>query len=151
MNREKLSSSTTALLLAPVVVAADTQSNYVDLQGWDAATVYVAVGDLGAVSASFFQTPILQEANVTPGTIASYSAVAAADYYAGDSGGFIAIDGAGDESSVYKLAYLGTERYLNVLLDETGTTSGPICVWVELYKANIQPSDGLSVVTGTVT
>lgn len=151
MNREQLSNSTTALLLAPVAISGDTHSNYVDLQGWDAATFYVAVGDIGATSSSYYLTPVLREASATPGTIASYSAVAAADYYAGDSGGFIAIDGSGDESSVYKLAYTGTERYVNILLDETGVISGPVCVWVELHNANQQPSDGLTVTTGTVT
>jgi hypothetical protein len=40
--------------------------------------------------------------------------------------GIITIDGAADDDQAYHMAYIGSKRYIRLVVDETGTTSGAI-------------------------
>lgn len=140
---------TVQLLPVADLAYTDTQSNYVDLSGYDGADFYVVVGALTGVDGSNYLTPTLQEASATPGTAGSYSAVAAGDIM----GGFTKIDSTSEDSVVQKAGYAGGSRYVNVLLNYTGTgiSAGYVGVFATLRKLRKGPGSSKTPTTGTVS
>jgi len=128
-----------ALLLEPQDLAhTDTYSAYVDLAGYESALFEVSVGALTGVDGSNYLTPTLLEATETPDSTASYSAVDSADII----GGFSKIDAAAEDSVVQVAGYIGSERYVCVLLDyaSTGISAGVVGVNVILgHTSEIPP------------
>jgi len=137
-------SNVIALLSNSAAVAADTQTNYIDTALYESLLIAV-IYDAGTASAGNSFTPTLQEATGTPGTIASYSSVAAADI----NGAFSAIEATGE--GVQFVGYTGDERYINVLLDETGTSSIDFTVVAIVSNGLHNPIDGATITSGTVT
>ncbi len=142
-------SLTVKLLQAADLVHVDTQSNYVDLAGWDAAKFCVHIATQTGIDSSNYVTPILQEATATPASASSYSAVASTDYV----GGFTKADSTSEDDVIQVAGYTGSARYVNVKIDFTGTgiTAGIVCVWVELTKSRKDPASAKTAITGTVT
>lgn len=140
-------------VIVPLVEAADlahtdTQSKYVDLAGFEACEVVVAIGALTGVDASNYLTPTLQEASATPGTAGNYAAVDSANVI----GGFSKVDATTKDSVVQRACYVGSKRYVNVKLGYTGTliTAGIVGVYAILRRARKGPESALTPTTGAV-
>jgi len=153
------------LLKEPTDLAStDTQSGYIDLANWDECVIEVIVSTLSGVDGSNYLTPILQCANSSPTAAGSYSAVPAADmdYEIVTAAGastvaldtvWPRIDSTSEDSVIYRAAYKGAARYLNVKLDYTGSgiTAGVVGVVARLSSAHKQPGNANTVTTGTVS
>lgn len=127
-----------------VAVAADQQSDYIDLAGYEGVTLFI-ISKMGTADGSNYVTPILQEADASPASSGSYSAVAASDLL-----GTLSARNALTHV-IEHVSYIGDKRYLNILLDETGTASGNFAVVAVLHKARHQPAADDSPTTGTVS
>jgi len=146
VNREERTSTKVVQLLEPANVTATGRSAYVDLQGWDAVDIILDYGDVTAAAGANNLVPTLQEADATPAASGSYSAVASADL----GGSFTTLED-GVTADVDHVAYRGSERYIHVLLTETGTAAAVVGVIAVLRKFSRQPSNDVNVTTGTVT
>ena len=138
-----------ALVEAADLVHADTKSKYIDLAGFEGCDIVVAVGALTGVDGSNYLTPVLYEADATPESASSYSAVAAAQIL----GGFTKIDSTSEDSVLQRAGYVGNCRYLYVDLDYTGTgiSAGVVGVYAVLGHGRHQPSAALTPTTGAVS
>lgn len=145
-NRELTTSTRYVQLIEPETVTDTGRTNYVDLQGWDAVDFLVDYGDVTAAGGSNNFVITLQEKDTVPGTIAGYTAVAAADR----TGAFTQLEN-GVTSGNSVVGYKGSARYVHVLITETGTASAVIGVTAILRKFSRQPSNAVAVTTGDVT
>jgi len=129
-------------------VTADAYSNYIDLQGYEAAEILV-FGTMSVADSSNYITPKLYGATATPAASGSYSALSGNDL----NGAFSAFNDT--TSFMQKVGYAAGAnhyRYLCVLLDETGTADADtLCVVVILHKGKHQPIDDDTLTSGTVT
>lgn len=142
-NREGKSTTKFVQLLAPAVVDADTRSRSIDLQGWDEVTVVVSNGAVtAAAGANRFDITLLHK-NSAPATLAGYVAVPADDR----KGAFATLDNDNDAAGMQSVAYTGNQRYLHVLIDETGTASAGMEVFAVLRKYSGEASEGVAVAT----
>ena len=137
------------LLLEPQDLAsADTQSAYIDLAGLHVPVgIAVIIGALTGVDGSNYLVPTLQEATETPASASSYSAVDANDI----DGAFTKVDDAAEDSVIQFVEYHGRSRYVNVLLNYTGTgiTAGIVGVVALVREAREMPP--ATPTTGAVT
>jgi hypothetical protein len=142
-NREGKSSTKFVQLLAPAVVTDDVRSRTVDLQGWDEATIVVSNGAVtAAAGANKFDITLLGK-NTAPGTLAGYVAVPAADR----KGEFATLDNANATAGMQSVAYVGSQRYLHVFVDETGTASAGLEIFAVLRKFSGEASEDVVVPT----
>ena len=127
----------------------DTQSNYVDREGYAGLMIIVAIGALTGVDTSNYVTPILQEAADTPASAGSYSTVSAAQVL----GAFSAVTTTALDSCVQAVEYKGTDRYVNVKLDYTGTgiSAGIVGVYAILYNPRKASIASVTPTTGAVS
>jgi hypothetical protein len=132
------------LLDAQDIVEADTKSDILDLAGFSGAVVSVNFGDITTLTEDTNMVePVLQESDTTDD--GDFSAVAAADIL----GGFLEVDSVdADESSTQYVGYIGSCRYIRVLLDVTGH---PVAVPVSVDGILGYPSEAPVTVPDPVT
>lgn len=115
-------------LLDPIVVSATGQITDIDLQGYNSCILLVSLGlDAGSgLSASHKLVFTLSDS--PDGT--TYTAVETADMLdlTVSNGVVITVDAVGEDNTLYKLGYIGGQRYLQLDYTETGTVSVPMSV-----------------------
>lgn len=146
MNRELRSTTRVVQLYAPTTTTADTNSRYVDLQGYDSVDLVITYSDVTASTGSNKFDVKVFEANATPASVGSYTEVAAANL----RGTFPTLQNA-VTGNVALVSYVGNKRYLFVQLDETGTASVIASVVAVLRNPAQAPSNAATVTTGTVS
>ena len=107
-----------AQTIVPIVANNTTEGTGVgvDLQGYESAMAVLHFGDSGdTLSGSVYWTPTLEESD----TLGSgYTTVAAADMV---SNGFSVVDAPSEDQVVQTVSYVGSKRYIRVLVTATGT------------------------------
>lgn len=146
MNREKVTGTKYAQLLAAATVTATGASHYVDLQGFDAVDFIVAYGDVTASAGANNFVISLEEKDTAPATAAGYTAVAAADI----RGTPVTLQN-GVTAGVFAIGYVGTKRYVRVVITETGTASATIGVLAALKLSDREPANAKSVTSGAAS
>ena len=146
MNRELRSTTRVVQLYAPTTTTGDTNSKYVDLQGYDSADILVTYSDVTASTGSNNFAIKVYEASATPASLSSYSEVAATNL----RGTFPSLANA-VTGNVALVSYVGNKRYLYVQLDETGTASAIVSIVAVLRNPAQAASNAASVTTGTVS
>lgn len=139
-----------AVSLLAANVSADSYSKYIDLKDYDGCRI-ILTAEMDTADSSNYITPSLLESDTdptTPGSTASYSAVASADYSSGVNG-FAALN---DTTTAWcqEVAYIGDQRYICVLLDETNTAQGEIHIVAVPFRAQQKPVTAVPT-TGTVS
>lgn len=132
------------LLNNAAATAADTYTKYVDLQGYQSCELIV-IYDAGTASAGNSFTPTVKVASATPGSTGSYATADSADLI----GSFSAVEATGEGSQ--SVGYVGTSRYVSVLLDETGTASFDFTVIARLGHGKSAPVNSDTVTTGAIS
>lgn len=121
-------------LVDPAALTADTTSASIDMKGYDSAELIVNIGEGGVTldATNYFQFAVYESSDNTV-----FTAVAAADLLtkgnaitAPSTGVFAVVDATDEDDAVYKVGYVGGERYVHVLVDAVGThgTGTPIAV-----------------------
>jgi hypothetical protein len=147
MNRETVTSKKYVQLLAPAAaVTADTSSVYLDLQGFDAVDIVATYSNVTASAGSNNIVIKVQEASATPGSAGSYTDVAAANL----RGAMPTLQNA-VTANVASVGVVGSERYLRVLLDATGTVSAFVSLMAVLTLSDRDPANAKTVTTGAVS
>lgn len=132
------------LLDASNIGATDAKSSILDLNGFDSAVMSVNVGAIGALSDEIYLTPVLQESDTT--VDGDFTTVAAADLI----GAFTKIDAAAKDQVTQRVGYIGTKRYIRLLLDVTGNTvSCYVSVDGIVSRADDSPVTAPAAVTAT--
>ena len=144
-NRELTTSTRYVQLTEPQTRAAAFRSAAIDLRGWDAVDIVIDYGDVTAAGGANTLTPTLQEANVTPAAIGSYSAVAAADR----TGDFTVLGNAVTTGQSV-VGYRGPARYVHVNVALAGASSAVIGITAVLRRAAQDPSNAAAVTTDAV-
>jgi hypothetical protein len=146
MKRELYDETGVAVLAeAADLVHADALSSVLDLAGFEAAMILVAIGVLTGVDGSNYVTPILQESDTTADV--DFTAVAAADIV----GGFTKVDATSEDSLLQRACYVGSKRYIRVKLDYTGTgiSAGIVGVYAITSDARSEPAAAPTVTAAT--
>jgi hypothetical protein len=122
-------------LLAPGdITTNDTYSSIVDLQDFEQCDIIVNFGVCTGATVNTYVTPILQESDSL--TDAGFSSVSSSNYI----GGLTKIDDLAEDNTVQHVGYIGSKRYLRVLLDVTSTmTNVPVSVTAILAGARHNP------------
>jgi hypothetical protein len=109
-------------LLAPAdITNTDTQSQLLDLSGFEGAGIIVNVGALTGHAAGATTALIVEESDSTAAN--SFTPVAPADLV----GSLPILDNAAaDDNQLYSVGYRGTKRYIRVNIDHTEATPGTI-------------------------
>ena len=120
----------TQILTATAAVSADANLTAVDLKGYDSCAFGVDVGVDSALAAGHYWSLELEESDDN----SSFTDVATTDMNtttgtASTSGQFALIDSTDEDAVLHLVEYLGDKRYVRVVLNETGTCSGPMCVF----------------------
>ena len=146
-NRELTTSTRYVQLRKPANISATAThyANYVDLQGWDAVDFLVEYGDASGASGGFTFT--LWEADATPASEGSYTAVASADR----RGTALAALTHASTGDVQHIGYAGAKRYAAIRIAWVTDAQCIIGVTAVLRKFGRQPSHAISVTTGTVS
>ena len=136
------SSVTAIVAIAAATLAADNTPPSIDLQGYNAAEILLAIGAGGIT----FSGTNKIEFKLTPSDDDStYEAVTAADMLGidtvGDGGIIKALTSAHATASVYRFGYVGSKRYLQLLADFSGThgTGTPIAAVALLGHGHDNP------------
>lgn len=108
-----------ATLSAGVLAHADVKSNYLDTAGYGGVILGVAVGTLTGVDGSNYLLPVVQSSDTTTDTDFE------ADTDVVSSPAFSKIDSSDEDLVVQKSVYIGSKRYVRVLLDVTSAGSYP--------------------------
>lgn len=145
MNREINSSLKVVELAFDAALSATGYSKYIDLQGYGSCVIVVRQS-LNTASSGNTLTPSLVEADETPGSTASYSAVPASEVL----GTLSVFEETGDQAPE-QVGYVGNARYLAVKFTETGTAAGDMTVYAILGNGDLQPINADSPTTGTIS
>ena len=100
--------------LSPAARTASANGTGVDLQGFESVAVIVQFG----AYTDGTHTPSLQESSDNT----NFTNVAAAD----QGGTFTAVNGAGGANTVQEVGYLGTRRYIRVVMTVASATTGAL-------------------------
>jgi hypothetical protein len=116
-NRDLLRRIATSQSLAPAARVTGTFTGTgVDLRGFDAAVIVVAFG----AYTDGTHTPSLQHSMDN----ATFTACAASDM----DGSFSAVSSSAGANTTQSLGYIGTQRYVRVVMTTTGATTGAVSV-----------------------
>jgi len=120
--RDLFNSLDVAQVLDPVNVTADKISDRgADLKGYEGALAVVAVGVTGdTLDGSNFISLELEESEDD----STFTDVAVEDMIGGvqgSSGQFALINAAAEDDTAYAVGYIGTKRYIHVVVNVTGT------------------------------
>lgn len=102
--------------LPPKALTASANGADTDLQGYHSAMAIVEFG----VWTDGTHTPKLQESAVGGGS--GYSDVAASDL----QGAFTAVSSAGGNNTVQRVGYIGSQRFIRLVMTCAGTTTGAL-------------------------
>ena len=130
-------------LLAPVTVAGTVTTAVVDRNNWTALVLLLALGaNGGTLDASHYGTPTIQESDTL--VAADFTAVADADLLYT----FSAVAAGADVAKAQRAEYIGSKRYVRVVLTVTGTVSVVMGVIALLglpaMAAATEPTTGLT-------
>lgn len=120
-------------------------SKYIDVRGYDGVTIVVRQS-LNTADGSNYFTPSLVEADATPASTGSYTAVDSTEV----QGSLTANTSTGDKAPEH-VSYTGNARYLAVKFTETGTADGDFTVYAILTHGHDQPIASDSPTTGTIS
>ena len=113
----------------------------IDLAGCNSAVFAIAFGEEGGtLSGSLGWTVTMTHADDDgTGSAGDYANVEAKDVQGvtPSSGIIITLDAAAEDSTVYKVGYIGDKRFVKLLLSEVGTTAG-IPVTILTIKSHLQ-------------
>ena len=120
MNKEIYNDIATCNMLDAIdCAAADVKSSILDTQDFESALIVVDYGVMTGGDASNYVTAVLQESDTT--VDGDFTTVGSTDKI----GSFVAITAAlANYSDEQKVAYIGTKRYVRVLLDYTISGGG---------------------------
>jgi hypothetical protein len=128
-------------LIANATYSADTTPAVVDLQGFDAAEIVLA---LGAGGITFSGTNKIEFVLTHSDDNSTYSNVADADMLGvtGITSGIIKALTAAQAAAIVRFGYKGGKRYLKLLADFSGThgTGTPIGAYVIKGEAFVEPT-----------
>lgn len=117
-----------AQVLDPISISATQSAVEVDLIGFNSAVFFWLTGiEGGSLSGSLGWTLTMTHADDDgTGVAGSYSNVAAADVQGvtPSSGIVVTIDAADEDSTLYKIGYVGGKRFVKLLISEVGSTTG---------------------------
>ena len=121
-------------LLAMTAITADTDTDSVDILGFDALELLVSFGTAAnALSGSVMWQVVVEESDddstFTPVTEANdllFTASPLASTPAATTGIVATFDADAEEDSVVHVGYVGSKRYVRILLEETGDTGDSI-------------------------
>jgi hypothetical protein len=119
--RDLISNVSPAILIPSQTAAADTTPSSIDLQGYDAAAIYIEVG-IGGIT--FSGTNKIEFVLTHSDDDSTYSNVADADLQgvSGTSSGIVySLTAAHAAGTVTEIGYVGGKRYLKLLADFSGT------------------------------
>lgn len=120
MNKDLHNNISTCMMLEGTDITADATSNLLDTKGFESAEILVVIGALTGVDGSNHFQFKLQESDSVVGT--SFTDVDAKDIL----GAFTKVDAATEDSTIQRVGYKGTKRYVRVDINETGTISAGI-------------------------
>ena len=113
----------------------------IDLAGCNSAVFFFAFGaEGGTLSESLGWTVTMTHADDDgTGSAGDYASVAAKDVQGvtPDSGVIITLDDPAEDSTLYKVGYIGDKRFVKLLLTEVGSTTG-IPVTILTVKSHLQ-------------
>lgn len=132
-------------LLSPTdITTNDTYSSIVDLQDFEACDIIVNLGVCTGATVNTYVTPILQESDSL--NEADFGAVSSSDYI----GGLTKVDDLAEDNTVQHVGYIGSKRYLRVLMDVTSTmTNVPVSITAILSGARHNPPTAPSALVTT--
>lgn len=132
-------------LMAPVDIGDDdTYSSIVDLQDFEQCDIIVNLGVCTAATGNTYVTPTLQDSDSLKE--ADYAAVGVTYYL----GGLTKVDDLDEDNTVQHVGYIGSKRYLRVLMDVTSTMSNvPVSITAILSGARHNPPTAPSALTTT--
>jgi len=132
-------------LMAPVdITTNDTYSSIVDLQDFEQCDIIVNLGVCTGATGNTYVTPILQDSDSL--TEADFAAVGATYYL----GGLTKVDDVAEDNTVQRVGYVGSKRYLRVLMDVTSTMSNvPVSITAILAGARHNPPTAPTVLATT--
>ncbi len=142
--RDMHSGTSLAVLIGAAALAADNTPAAVDLLGYNAAEIAIAVG-IGGIT--FSGTNKVEFKLTHSDDDSTYTEVAASDMLglaSVGSGGIIkSLIAAHAAAAVYRCGYIGGKRYLKLLADFSGTHGSPtpIAAMVILGHGDVQPED----------
>ena len=148
MPKKDMSNRVRSVTFKTGAITADAWVPYIDTLGFESVTIQCMTRMTTASSSNSFQ-PIIQEADVAPTTPAaagSYSAVAATDLVG--TAPAVVEQTASDVNA--QVGYIGSQRYIAVLVDETGTAEGEVIVTYILGHGSEMP-DTQTLTTGAVS
>ncbi len=136
-------------LLKPAQISSTTKSNYIDIQGFEAALIAINLGVGANLDAGDYYTFKVQESDTT--TDGDFSNVASADLIGDWDGDGLVID-ADDEDEITKLvSYIGAKRYIRIVATETSdTANGTLYVGIIAILSRARHDDPASGITPTV-
>ena len=117
----------TTILAATAAVSADNDGTGLDTLLYDSNGFVVQIGTDSALDGSNYWSMELEESDDN----STFTDVADADMYTATgsgSGQFALCDATSEDAAHFTVWYRGTKRYIRVVLNETGTLSGPIAV-----------------------
>ena len=120
---------------APISITGDTTITDIDLAGAESAEIVIHIGLDAALAVGAFWEFILYDS--PDGT--TYSVVETADVLGAGTitGGIILkVASIAEDNAVYHFGYVGGQRYLQIVIDETGALTG--IIGIELIKGNLQ-------------
>lgn len=131
------------LLDAQDITTTDTDSDILDLSGFNSAVVAVNVGAIDVLGASDYIELALEESDT----------IADADFAAVDSedilGGFTKIDADTEDQTTQYVGYIGSKRYVRVAIDVTSATLAHCLVSVDGILAH--PASAPAVAPDPIT
>lgn len=126
-----------AVAIAAVAINTDTTtaSAAIDLQGCEGALILIHSGVIAGTTGQNVYTPLITECDTSGG---SFTAVADADLINTEAS---AVQDAITDSTVKKIGYKGTKRYIKVSIVSTAfTTAGGIAGAIVLRQVNDLPA-----------
>ena len=125
----------TVVAIGPAVLDEDTESTAIDLRGFDAAKINIAVGVGGIIFDGDNKIDFVLTHGDTAG--GDFVAVEAGDVSGvesvGDGGAVLALEAEHAAAAAYSVGYIGYKPFLKISADFTGThgTGTPVAVLVE--------------------
>lgn len=134
-----LISNTQAVHLGNVTVSGTTPatSSYVDLRGFDAATIMVVANTVTDAGTAAGFTVTLQESTDTTGAAASTVAV---NNTIGGANTIAVTDDASDNTIAGAIGYVGNERYVGITVTGTTGSDADISIVAVLGKPHVAPT-----------
>ena len=110
--------------IGAVVKTADTDGASADLQGYESALIIAALGANGDTMSATVMMEIEVEESADDSNFTDVADADLINYVAGTNDGCMAVDdGTADDSAFYVAQYIGSKRYVRVVLNATGTHS----------------------------